>query len=55
LYVEPSSVELIHHAIVTALNRKKNGGLRDHIKKEFLWERVAEKTLKAYEEVLAQK
>lgn len=51
-YVEPTSWELIHHGITTALNKEKNNALREHIKQEFLWERVAEKTLEVYERVL---
>lgn len=52
-YVEPTSVELIHHGIITALNKKRDGMLREHVSKEFLWERVAEKTKKVYEQVLS--
>ncbi|HLX12761.1 MAG TPA: glycosyltransferase [Bacteroidota bacterium] len=51
-YVEPSSEELIHHGIVTALNKPKNSELRDHIAKEFLWESVGKKTKDAYERML---
>ncbi len=51
-YVEPTSWELIHHGITTALNKEKSSDLREHIKKEFLWERVAEKTLDVYKRVL---
>ena len=52
-YVEPTSVELIHHGILAALNREKNSALREHMRQEFLWERVAEKTLHVYERVLS--
>lgn len=51
-YVEPTSWELIHHGITTALNKEKNDILREFIRKEFLWESVAEKTLEAYKFVL---
>jgi glycosyltransferase involved in cell wall biosynthesis len=51
-YVEPTSWELIHHGITTALNNQRDNKLRDHIKREFLWERVAEKTLDVYKSVL---
>lgn len=50
-YVEPTSWELIHHGIITALNKPKDGGLRDHVAGRFLWERVAELTLAAYRSV----
>jgi glycosyltransferase involved in cell wall biosynthesis len=50
-YIEPTSVELIHHAIITALNKRKDPALREHIRREYLWERVAEKTARVYERV----
>ncbi len=51
-YVEPNSVESIRSGIITALNSKKNPTLKEHIKREFLWSRVAEKTLAVYKSVL---
>ncbi|MGA2623445.1 MAG: glycosyltransferase [Bacteroidota bacterium] len=51
-YVEPTSVELIHHGITTALNKVSNNALREHVRREFLWERVAEKTLQVYRKVV---
>ncbi|HZY11062.1 MAG TPA: glycosyltransferase family 4 protein [Bacteroidota bacterium] len=51
-YVEPTSAELIHHGIITALNKPKSNDLREHIRKEFLWGKVAEKTLQVYRQVL---
>jgi glycosyltransferase involved in cell wall biosynthesis len=48
-YVEPTSVESIRNGIVTALNKKKDNVLREHVKKEFLWQKVAEKTKHVYE------
>lgn len=52
-YVEPTSWELIHHGIVTALNRPKDDRLREHIRSHYLWDRVGEKTLEVYRRVLA--
>lgn len=52
-YLEPTSVELIRHAIVTALNKQKDPALREHVHKEYLWERVAERTARIYERILA--
>jgi glycosyltransferase involved in cell wall biosynthesis len=51
-YVEPTSEELIHHGIITALNKPKSPALREHIMKEFLWESVAKKTKAAYDSAL---
>jgi glycosyltransferase involved in cell wall biosynthesis len=47
-YVEPTSWELIHHGILTALNKPKSPALRERIQREYLWEKVGEKTLEAY-------
>jgi len=52
-YVEPTSWELIHHGIVTALNKAKNGALAARIRNEYLWDRVADKTRAVYERVKA--
>lgn len=51
-YVDPRSVDSIREGIVRALQQKKNTDLRDHIRREFLWQRVAEKTVAAYRRVL---
>jgi glycosyltransferase involved in cell wall biosynthesis len=50
-YVEPTSTELIHHGILTALNKEKDNTLREYIRKNFLWEQVAERTLVAYRKI----
>ncbi len=47
-YVEPSSVASIAKGIEHALNRPKNDPLREHIRREYLWQRVAEKTAAVY-------
>ena len=52
VYVEPRSVESIRNGIIHALNAQKTSALREHIKKEFLWSTVAEKTLAVYKQVL---
>lgn len=51
-YTDPYSIESIVNGIQTALNRKKDSVLKEHIKKEFLWSRVAEKTLAIYKQYL---
>lgn len=51
-YVEPRSVESIKNGIMKALNTQNTSTLREHIKKEFLWSAVAEKTLAVYKQVL---
>lgn len=51
-YVEPRSVESIRQGIVRALNRKKDGRLREHIRASYLWEHVARQTADVYRTVL---
>ncbi|HAP36822.1 MAG TPA: hypothetical protein DCQ28_13140 [Bacteroidetes bacterium] len=51
-YVEPNSVDSIRDGIIKSLNEEKNPQLKEHIKREFLWSRVAEKTLSVYKSVL---
>ncbi len=51
-YVDPRSIESIRHGITTALQKKKDDALREHIRREFLWQRVAEKTANVYKQVL---
>jgi glycosyltransferase involved in cell wall biosynthesis len=51
-YVEPSSVGSIRRGILRALRRKKDAGLRDHIRTHFLWQSVAALTARAYADVL---
>lgn len=50
-YCDPRSVESIRAAICRGLERKKDPALRLHIEREFLWERVAEKTAGMYREL----
>lgn len=52
-YVDPYSVESVANGIRDALNQKKNDALKERIKKEFLWSKVAEKTLSVYKQVFS--
>jgi glycosyltransferase involved in cell wall biosynthesis len=51
-YVEPKSMDSITREIVGALKDPENVQLREHIKKNFLWKSVAEKTLSAYKRIV---
>jgi glycosyltransferase involved in cell wall biosynthesis len=51
-YVEPKSVESIVQGISDALKDPKGPGLREHIRKNYLWQSVAGQTLDAYKRVL---
>ena len=52
-YVDPSSAASIQRGIEKALAAEKDPALREHIRKEYLWERVAEMTRSVYEAVLS--
>jgi glycosyltransferase involved in cell wall biosynthesis len=52
IYVNPNSVEDIAKGIQTALERKKDTALSEHIRKEFTWNKVGEKTKQVYDHVL---
>ena len=54
-YAEPHSVESIRNAITLALSEPKTTALRDHIKREFLWSTVAQKTAEVYKRILSQR
>jgi glycosyltransferase involved in cell wall biosynthesis len=47
-YVDPHSVDSIRRGIVNALGKPKDDRLREHVRKEFLWQHVAEKTAGIY-------
>jgi glycosyltransferase involved in cell wall biosynthesis len=51
-YVDPYSVESIKKGIERSLNKKKSTHLREHIKNNFLWDKIAVDTLAVYKEVL---
>jgi len=53
-YVDPTSIEDIKRCIMAAQKKTKTNELRHHIKNEFLWDTVARKTLKVYEQVLSR-
>jgi glycosyltransferase involved in cell wall biosynthesis len=52
VYVEPTSTESIANGIEASLKNKKDNLLRTRIQKEFLWEKVGEKTKQVYENIL---
>ena len=52
-YVDPTSVESIRVGIVSALTASRSDVLKHHIKKEFLWNSAAKKTLAVYKRVLS--
>jgi glycosyltransferase involved in cell wall biosynthesis len=50
-YVNPYSEKSIEQGIITALNKRKTDDLREHIKRHFLWQSVAEKLFFLYQKV----
>ncbi|MDI6711560.1 MAG: glycosyltransferase [Bacillota bacterium] len=53
-YCDPASVESIRKAIDRAWHEPVNPDLREHILRNFTWERAAEVTLAAYQRVLGR-
>jgi len=51
-YVEPTSINDIRKGIENEMNKDKSNALKAHIKENFLWAKVAEKTLEVYKKVL---
>jgi len=47
-YVNPSSKEEIKEKILEAYEKPKNNELKEHILKNYTWEKTAEKTIEAY-------
>lgn len=54
-YFNPGSINDMRRAIESALGREKSGALKEHIKKEFLWEIAAKKNLCVYTDLLKNK
>lgn len=53
-YVNPYSIESIYQGIVKSLNRKKDENMKNYIKENFLWDKIAQQTIEMYREVLDQ-
>jgi glycosyltransferase involved in cell wall biosynthesis len=51
-YLDPYSPESIKNAIESSLNKSKNTAIKDHVENNFLWEKVAEKTLQTYQAII---
>ncbi len=52
VYVNPVSVPDIAKGIQSAIEKDKDPGLRERIRKEFIWKKVGEKTKRVYDHVL---
>ncbi len=51
-YVDPLSVESIRSGILAALHRPRTGALKEHIRKNFLWEHAGARTAEVYRALL---
>ncbi len=51
-YVDPYSVDSIKKGIEKTLNKPKDNKLKEHIRQNFLWDKIADETIKVYKEVL---
>ena len=51
-YVDPHSVESIKQGITRSLELPKEIRLREHIRREYLWPRISEKTATVYKDLL---
>ncbi|OGU77763.1 MAG: hypothetical protein A2V93_10835 [Ignavibacteria bacterium RBG_16_34_14] len=52
VYVNPYSVDSIKEGIEKTLNKPKDDKLKEHIKQNFLWNKIADETINLYNEVL---
>jgi glycosyltransferase involved in cell wall biosynthesis len=50
-YVNPFSVEDIRKGIETSLNKDKSNVLSDFVKANFLWDKIAERTIQVYNNI----
>ncbi|MBI5474585.1 MAG: glycosyltransferase [Ignavibacteriae bacterium] len=53
VYVDPHSVDSIREGIQKVLELRKDNALREHIRREYLWQRISEKTAAAYRKILS--
>jgi len=51
-YIDPSSTASIAKGLVESFNAPKSEMLVEHIKNNFLWEKVGNKTIQAYDGLL---
>ena len=51
-YINPEETEDIKEKLIEAYNSQKNDNLKEHIKENYLWDKIAKKTLEGYKKVL---
>ena len=50
-YANPYSVKSIKEKIEKSLNKDKNEKLKNHIKENFLWSKIAQQTAEIYKQI----
>ena len=53
-YVNPYSIDSIRKGIEKTLNKPKDNMLKEHIRQNFLWDKIADETVNLYSEVLSR-
>ncbi len=51
-YVNPEDINDIRNKLLKAYKTEKSNDLREHVKKNFLWDKVAKKTIEGYKKIL---
>jgi len=51
-YINPENIQDIKEKLLVSYNSQKNNQLRNHIKENFLWDKIVKKTLEGYKKVL---
>lgn len=54
-YIDPYSIDSIRIGIERTLNKAKNDKLKEYIKQNFLWDKIANESLNVYKEVLTER
>ena len=54
-YVDPYSVDSIQKGIEKVLNKPEDDKLKEYIKQNFLWDKIAEESINVYQEVLNER
>ncbi len=54
-YVDPYSIDSIQKGIEKALNKAKDNKLKEYIRQHYLWDKIADESVKVYQEVLNER
>jgi glycosyltransferase involved in cell wall biosynthesis len=51
-YCDPSSIDSIYHAVMSALHKKPTPDLRNHIEDNYTWSKIASKVVEVYDSLV---